>query len=130
MHVAVAAIAAPLSLAFHVSSSCPTLCICPQLLPYAVQKYCLLFFSLSAPWPHPSFTQKDHQCLGIIHLHLKKRWMISRYASWAVHAVAKVHMGSTKMCPGNRAVRETIGSRQYMYSLYFCTACSIKHVHI
>ncbi len=53
---------------------------------------------------------------------IKKRWMISRYASWAVHAVPKMHMGSTKICMGNRAVRETIGSRQYMYCtvLLYC----------
>jgi hypothetical protein len=49
--------------------------------------------------------------------------MISRHASWTVDVVPKVHMGSTKMCPGNRAVRETIGSREYIYTCTVVLYC-------
>jgi len=52
------------SRAIHVSPSCPTLYICPQLLLHVVQKYCLVFFSRSAPWPYPSFFSKKSSMSG------------------------------------------------------------------
>jgi hypothetical protein len=76
----------------------PDLMYLPLVVTVCSTKVLPTFFFLVCPLALSIFFSKRSSMSGYHPPSLEKRLMISRHASWAVHAVPKVHMGKTKMC--------------------------------
>ncbi len=96
----------------------PDIIYLPIVVTVCSTKVMPTFFSLVCPLS--IFVSKRSSMSGYHPPSLKKRWMISRHASWAAPRCVRATPDTS--LTGNRAVRETIGSRQYMYCtvLLYC----------